>query len=92
VVDELTIRWINGDVDIMKNVPVNQVLHVSPIDAVIGDLDGDSIVSGADLTILLGMWGACIGDPEACNADLDGNGAVDGADLTLMLGNWTQLP
>ena len=92
VVDELTIRWINGDVDIMKNVPVNQILHVSPIDAVIGDLDGDGIVRGADLTVLLGMWGACIGDPEACNADLDGNGVVDGADLTLMLGNWTLLP
>lgn len=46
-----------------------------------GDLDGNGIVDGADLGLLLGGWGSSDGD-------LDGNGIVDGADLGLLLGAW----
>ena len=46
-----------------------------------GDLNGDSIVNGSDLTILLGSWGLPGGD-------LNGDSNTDGADLTLLLGNW----
>jgi hypothetical protein len=53
------------------------------------DLDGDGLVSGSDLTMLLGEWGICALD-AACPGDIDGDGLVDGADLTLMLGAWTQ--
>jgi hypothetical protein len=53
----------------------------------IGDLNGDGIVDGADLTILLGAWGT--DDPVA---DLNDDGLVDGADLTLMLGAWGVCP
>lgn len=49
----------------------------------VGDLDGDNLVSGADLTILLGAWGSA-----SKNADLDGDGSVGGADLAIMLGAW----
>lgn len=52
--------------------------------AVPGDLDGDGMVTGADLGMLLGAWGAC----DGCAADLDGNGVVDGADLGALLGLW----
>lgn len=52
-----------------------------------GDLDGDGIVDGADVGILLGVWQA--GDP--C-ADLDGSGVVDGADLGALLGDWGNCP
>lgn len=49
------------------------------------DLDGDGVVDGADLGMLLGAWGvARIGEP----ADLDGGGTVDGADLGILLGAW----
>ncbi|MCA9284006.1 MAG: hypothetical protein KDA22_02235 [Phycisphaerales bacterium] len=48
-----------------------------------GDLDGNGIVDGADLGLLLAAWG---GDGPA---DLDGNGVVDGADLGVLLGNWS---
>jgi hypothetical protein len=51
----------------------------------LGDLDGDGIVSSADLGMLLGSWGVCVG----CPADLDGDGVVSSADLGLLLGNWT---
>ncbi|MBX3355445.1 MAG: hypothetical protein KF724_07075 [Phycisphaeraceae bacterium] len=50
----------------------------------VGDINGDRLVNGADLAILLGQWGRC----RNCDADLDGNGVVDGADLAVVLGNW----
>jgi endonuclease I len=48
-----------------------------------GDLNGDTVVDGADLGQLLGAWG---GGPGP--ADLNGDGTVDGADLGLLLGAW----
>lgn len=50
----------------------------------VGDFDCDGEVSGSDLAVLLGSWGAC----EGCAADVDGNGAVEGADLATLLGAW----
>ena len=47
------------------------------------DLDGDGVVGGADLTLLLVNWA---GDDPA--ADLDCNGVVGGGDLTLLLSQW----
>ncbi|MFG0275500.1 MAG: hypothetical protein ACF8QF_10625 [Phycisphaerales bacterium] len=46
------------------------------------DLNGDGVVDGADLGLLLGAWGA----PGP--TDLNGDGATDGADLGLLLGDW----
>ena len=46
------------------------------------DLDGDGVVSGADLALLLGNFGG------SGLGDLDGNGEVDGADLAILLGAW----
>ena len=53
----------------------------------VGDLNGDSSIDGADLTILLGAWGT-----DDAVADLDASGLVDGADLTLLLGAWGACP
>ncbi len=53
--------------------------------SVLGDLNGDQAVDGADLAMLLGEWGASCKD---CPADLDGDGLIDAADLALLLGNW----
>ena len=50
-----------------------------------GDINGDGLVNGGDLGLVLGSWGPCPGCPE----DLDGNGNVDGGDLGLLLGAWT---
>lgn len=47
------------------------------------DLDGNGVVDGGDLGILLGAWGTS--DPLS---DLNGDGTVDGGDLGLMLGEW----
>jgi len=52
-----------------------------------GDLNGDGLVDGADLGVLLGAWGPCPAE-EPCPADLDGDGVIAGGDLGLLLGAW----
>jgi Tol biopolymer transport system component len=52
-----------------------------------GDLNGDGVVDGADLLILLSAWGKC-NEPDSCPADLNNDGTVDGADLLILLSNW----
>lgn len=48
----------------------------------LGDLNGDDVVDGADLGVLLASWGGS-GD-----GDLNDDGVVDGADLGLLLSAW----
>ena len=50
----------------------------------VGDLNGDGMVNGADLTILLSAWGT-----GSAVADLNHDGVVNGADLTILLSNWS---
>jgi hypothetical protein len=56
--------------------------------SVFADLNGDGVVNGFDLALLLGAWGPCA-PVGACPADLDGNGIVNGMDLAMLLGAWT---
>ena len=49
-----------------------------------GDINNDGAVNAADLSLLLGAWGASGGA-----ADLNGDGTVGAADLALLLGGWT---
>jgi len=63
----------DGDVDIHQGL------------ATPGDLDGDGVVDGADLGLLLGAWDSTTN----AAADLNGDGVVDGADLGLLLGAWS---
>ena len=50
--------------------------------AIVGDINGDGHVDGADLGLLIAGWG----QPGA--SDLNGNGTTDGADLGLLIANW----
>jgi hypothetical protein len=49
-----------------------------------GDLNGDGVVNGDDLGIMLGAWG-----PGTGPADLNLDDTVDGNDLGILLGAWT---
>ena len=49
----------------------------------IGDINGDGVVNGADLATLLANW---LSDNPDC--DLDGSGTVNGVDLATLLANW----
>lgn len=53
-----------------------------------GDTDGDGVVSGADIAVLLASWGAVPTGVRGA-ADLDGNRVVDATDLALLLANWS---
>ena len=48
------------------------------------DLDGDGLVNGQDLGILLAFWLTA-----DATADINGDGVVDGIDLGILLGEWT---
>ncbi len=54
-----------------------------------GDLNGDGVVNGQDLLILLNGWGPCPQAPDECPGDLNNDGVVDGVDLLILLSNWT---
>jgi len=66
----------------------NRVIRVSGFlgGVCVGDLNGDGVVDGADLGILLSNWGTTSGG--AAVGDLNGNCVVDGADLGILLANW----
>lgn len=85
---DLVVRTTDEDVPGESTHEVTLRLEVTIGDTgPLGDLNGDGIVNGADLGLLLGSWGVCGG----CPADLNGDGIVNGADLGLMLGAWTVL-
>ena len=47
------------------------------------DLNGDSLINGADLTLLLSNWGG------TGQGDANSDGQINGSDLALVLANWT---
>ncbi len=49
-----------------------------------GDINGDRIVNGGDLTVLLSAWGTTSGP-----ADINHDGIVSGPDLAIVLSSWT---
>ena len=57
--------------------------------ACIADLNGDGVVGGIDLGIVLGAWGSSGG---VMVADVSNDGIVDGPDLGLILSNWGPCP
>lgn len=64
--------------------PIARITITLVESTVVGDLDGDGIVDGTDLGLLLGAWGS-----DDADADLNGDGLVDGADLGTLLTNWS---
>jgi len=55
-----------------------------------GDVDGNGVVDGLDLTAVITAWETTPGDPLwNPDADLDGNNVIDGLDLTEVISNWT---
>jgi hypothetical protein len=48
-----------------------------------GDVDGNGVIDGSDLSLVLGFWSQT-GGP----ADVNQDGLVDGTDLAILLGGW----
>ena len=51
----------------------------------VADIDGDGVVNGADLAVLLASWNSGV-------IDLNGDGATDAADLAILLASWGPCP
>jgi len=66
-----------------KVIPATWLAH-----GVVGDLDGDGLVGGSDLGLMLALWGTPGTGGPFGSADLDGNGVVEGADIGLLLSAW----
>ena len=61
---------------------------LSPLNqGILGDLNGDGVVSAGDVLILLSNWGPC-DNCEDCSADLNGDCVVGAVDLLILLANW----
>jgi len=56
-----------------------------------GDINGDGMVDGNDLAILLSSWGPCPGT-GSCAGDISGDGVVNGNDLAILLSSWGSCP
>ncbi len=52
-----------------------------------GDTNGDHLINGSDLAVLLSSWGVVPASRRGA-ADFDGNGLVDGGDLAHLLALW----
>lgn len=85
VVDQLIVRWPRGYVTHLENVAVDQHLVIEAPS--LHDFDGSGLVDGADIAVVLGMWGN-LGTSGDRRADTNNDGTVDGADIAGVLGAW----
>lgn len=93
VIDELTVRWINGEVTVLESVAVNRRITIVPPGKVMtGDLDQNGTVDGSDLTTLLGQWGSCGDADQPCTGDLNEDGQITEQDLATLLDCWSTSP
>jgi hypothetical protein len=81
---------LSGTTSICSNAPFNVdgpfLLEVpASVCDCLADLNGDGVVSGGDLGLLLNAWGPTA--PSGAG-DVNHDGLIDGADLALMLNSW----
>lgn len=67
--------WGNHDIVYWEYTPFSDVC--------VGDFNGDGVVNGTDLGVLLGNWGS-----DLNLFDLNGDDIVNGQDVGFMLANW----
>ena len=71
-------NYLNMDNDVWRFAP--------PPKGCPADFNGDGLVDGFDVTVLLGAWGTAPPTPEA--VDLNGDQLVDGTDLAILIAAW----
>ena len=66
----------------MHSPEIDAIADVAP-HTLLGDINGDGLVDGLDLGLLLAAWST-----EDPLADIDGNGNVGVSDLLILIDNW----
>ena len=61
------------------------IAKLSVLTAGPADVNGDGVVSFADVLVLIANWGPCIGP---CQGDIDGSGDVGFSDLLVIFADW----
>jgi hypothetical protein len=86
--EEMRMRFVAGDLGdgsvVEAGIDNLRVFGIECDDSIPGDLNGDGLVNGTDIGLLLAAWGT--NDPIA---DIDGSGSVGGGDLGVMLASWS---
>lgn len=67
-----------------NNIGGNEICDLCP-----ADLNGDNVVNGGDLGLVVGYWDCCGAN---CLGDVNDDGCVNGVDLALVLGTWGPCP
>ena len=80
-----------SDTTICTNAPQNVVgrytdLGGNTVCDCVADFNGNGVIDGGDLSVLLGYWGPC--NSVDCAADLNYDGMINGVDLSILLGDW----
>lgn len=75
----------SGQIAAVGQVGATAALLLTPVEAPLGDLDGDCHVGLFDFTILLEAWGQADSP-----ADLNQNGVVGIVDFLILLANWSE--
>lgn len=75
-------QW--GQQTTMNPAVANFTVQTTPPAPCPGDANGDHVINGADLSVLLGQFGSAV-TPNT-GADFNGDGQVNGADLSVLLG------
>ena len=79
---DIHLHKTSGFESVVASVPGEPV--EPPTDCELADVNGDGLVDGTDLSLVLGFWGNCTG----CESDINEDGTVDGIDLSFILGWW----
>jgi|GEM_PF-1189509 len=76
----------------IKNLGVVDGLTVGVVDLSVlgGDVNGDGVVDGTDLTLFLSAYGVGVASAEFPFVDLNGDGVVDATDLTIFLAGYNK--
>jgi len=85
---QMQLRFVVGDYNsgsvVEAGIDNLRVFGLECDDTIVGDLNGDGAVNGADLGLLIAVWGT-----NDAAADLNADGLVNGGDLGLLVAAWT---
>jgi len=69
----------------------DQSIGVVDLSVLGGDVNGDGVVDGTDLTLFLSAYGVGVASAEFPFVDLNGDGVVDATDLTIFLAGYNKI-